>query len=76
MKKNQNFLQETPRVLPKILTEKELCAYLGKSIAWAQRARFEGKGPRFVKAGRKPLYPVEFINEWLMESARNNTVAV
>ncbi|MCK5738188.1 DNA-binding protein [bacterium] len=60
--------------LPEIMTESELCEYLGKSKAWAQRARFEGKGPRWVKAGRKPLYPVEFVNSWLMESAANNTV--
>lgn len=61
--------------LPELMDEKELCGYLGKSIAWAQRARFEGNGPRYVKAGRKPLYPVEFVNDWLMKSARDNTVA-
>lgn len=57
-----------------LMTEDELCSYLGKSKAWAQRARFEGKGPRYVKAGRKPLYPIEFVTEWLMETATDNTV--
>jgi len=57
-----------------LMTEKEFCEYLGKSIAWAQRARFEGKGPKFVRAGRKPLYPVEFVNQWLMESTTDNTI--
>ena len=75
MQKNQNVLQDNFIVLPKVLTEDELCNYLGKSKAWAQRARFEGKGPRYVKAGRKPLYPVDFVNEWLMQSTTNNTVA-
>jgi hypothetical protein len=67
--------KSTPTELPKILNEDELCRYLGKSKAWAQRSRFEGTGPRYVKAGRKPLYPVEFVNDWLMQSARENTTA-
>jgi hypothetical protein len=60
--------------LPDLMDEKELCNYLGKSIAWAQRARFEGTGPRYLKAGRKPLYPVEFVKEWLYSRATDNTI--
>jgi hypothetical protein len=71
---NQLIYQNTHPSLPKVLTEDELCRYLGKSKAWAQRARFEGKGPRFIKAGRKPLYPVEFIREWLYQNAADNTI--
>jgi hypothetical protein len=59
-----------------LMTQDELCAYLGKSKAWAERSRFEGTGPRFVRAGRKPLYPIEWITEWLLESASDNTVNV
>lgn len=74
MKNTTNSTIPQENALPNFLTEAELCRYLGKSIAWAQRARFEGKGPRYVKAGRKPLYPVEFIREWLYSGATDNTI--
>lgn len=45
-----------------------------KSIVWAQRARFEGKGPRYGKAGRKPLYPADAVQQWLMATERSNTI--
>lgn len=48
--------------LPNLLNEKELCDYLGKSIAWAQRARFEGKGPRYVKAENRFIRRKQFEN--------------
>jgi hypothetical protein len=55
------------------LTEDELCKHLAKTKAWAQRARFEGTGPPYVKAGRKPLYPVEWVNAWLLSNTCENT---
>jgi hypothetical protein len=66
-------MQENKTSLPDLLTETQLCRYLGKSKAWAQRARFEGTGPRYVKAGRKPLYTIEAVSEWLRASERENT---
>lgn len=62
--------------LPKLLTEHELCEYLGKSRAWAQRARMEGNGPPFVKIGRTPRYPADKVEKWFMETERTNTAEV
>lgn len=59
--------------LPRLLTEAELCEYLKKSRAWAQRSRFEGTGPPFVKAGRTPLYPASEVEKWLRGTQRNST---
>jgi predicted DNA-binding transcriptional regulator AlpA len=61
-------------ILPKLLTERELCEYLGKSKAWAQRARVEGNGPPFVKIGRTPKYPADTLEKWVMATERTNTV--
>jgi hypothetical protein len=60
-------------ILPKLLTEDEVCDYLGKSNAWAQRARVEGNGPPFVKIGRTPMYPADGLGKWVMATERTNT---
>lgn len=59
--------------LPELLTEKQLCAYLGKSKAWAQRSRLDGSGPEFIKAGRKPLYRLDVVANWLEKQTRRST---
>ena len=59
--------------MPKLLSENELCEYLGKSRAWAQRARMEGNGPPFVKIGRTPKYPADSLVQWYMATERTNT---
>ncbi len=59
--------------LPLLLTEKEFCTYVGKSRAWAQRARLEGDGPPYVKVGRTPLYPADKLEKWLQGSERRAT---
>lgn len=60
-------------LLPRLLTESELCDYLKKSQAWAQRARLEGNGPPFVKVGRTPMYPAVKVETWLAQSERRST---
>ena len=60
-------------MLPRLLTEKELCKYLKKSQAWAQRARLEGNGPPFVKIGRTPMYPAIKVETWLVNNERQST---
>ncbi|WP_031386509.1 helix-turn-helix transcriptional regulator, partial [Desulfonatronum thiodismutans] len=59
--------------LPQLKTEDELCAYLGKSKAWAQRSRLDGSGPSFIKVGRKPLYRLDAIHSWLESRTRTST---
>ena len=59
--------------LPRLLSEQQLCDYINKSRAWAQRARLEGTGPPYVKAGRTPLYPAAEVDKWLMSTQRQST---
>jgi hypothetical protein len=59
--------------LPRLLTERELCDYLKKSQAWAQRARLEGNGPPWFKVGRTPMYPAGRLETWLEQSVRSST---
>lgn len=60
-------------MLPRLLTEEELCLYLKKSQAWAQRARLEGNGPPFVKIGRTPMYSAIKVEHWIMKTERIST---
>lgn len=39
-------------------------------VAW----RIRGVGPRFIKAGKKVLYPIPEIEKWETESIRTSTV--
>ncbi len=67
--------QKYPEIdLNDLLDEDQLCKLFRKSKAWAQRSRFEGNGPPFVKAGNKPLYPRQWATAWLLETATNNTI--
>lgn len=51
--------------LPALMDQKTVAKYVGKSCAWFERARWEGKGPRFVKLGRHVRYRAEDILDWI-----------
>lgn len=53
--------------LPRLMSQKDLAAYLGKSTAWCERARWAGEGPRFIKLGRHVRYKVDDVLAWLEE---------
>lgn len=55
------------------LTEHEAAGHLRISIRSMQRWRQEGVGPRFHKAGRRVLYTVEDLENWLGAGARTST---
>lgn len=57
-------------VMPKLWDQKTLAAYLQKSEAWCERARWAGEGPRFVKLGRHVRYRAEDVLAWIDENAR------
>jgi hypothetical protein len=56
-----------------LLSEKELAGYLMRSVAWLQRARWDGSGPPFLKVGRKVLYNFGDIQGWLDTQRRTQT---
>lgn len=59
--------------LPRLLTQKDLAAYLGKSTAWCERARWAGEGPRFIKLGRHVRYRADDVLAWIEENAKQST---
>ena len=60
-------------VMPRLWDQKQLAAYLGKKEGWAERARWEGKGPVFIKLGRHVRYKAEDVFDWIEENARTCT---
>ena len=58
--------------MPKLWDQKILAAYLGKSTAWCERARWAGEGPRFIKLGRHVRYKAEDVLAWI-EQCRTST---
>jgi predicted DNA-binding transcriptional regulator AlpA len=51
--------------LPTLMNQKELAAYLGKSIAWCERSRWSGDGPKFIKLGRNVRYKAVDVEAWV-----------
>ena len=56
--------------MPRLWDQKTLAAYLGKSTAWCERARWAGEGPRFVKLGRHVRYRADDVLAWIEDCAR------
>ncbi len=63
----------TTTSFPSLLTQQELAEYLEKSIAWCERSRWDGSGPKFIKVGRAVRYRAEDVLTWLEQNTRNNT---
>ena len=56
-----------------LLTQQRLSDLINVSERSLERWRVEGTGPAFVKAGRKVLYRVVDVDEWLAASRRKST---
>lgn len=57
--------------LDPLLTEKQLCAWLGIGLASALRWRVAGDGPRFVVLGpRRIAYRKSSVEQWLADRER------
>lgn len=59
--------------MPLLMNQKSLAAYLGKSTAWCERARWAGEGPPFVKLGRHVRYRADDVMAWIEENAKHST---
>lgn len=59
--------------MPILWDQKQVAEYLGKSIAWCERSRWDGSGPKFVKVGRSVRYRAEDVFAWLDANARTST---
>lgn len=47
--------------------------YLGCSISWLAKKRVYGGGPRYLKLGRKILYPYAELDAWMQQRLMNST---
>ena len=56
-----------------LYTQTELAPVLRKSLAWFERSRWAGNGPRYVKVGRQPLYRGRDVLDWLDAQTRAST---
>jgi len=57
-----------------LLTTKEAAEFLNCSKSWLEKGRWAGYGPRYVKLGRKVLYPREDLQVLLEEHHFSSTV--
>lgn len=54
------------------LTTKEAAQYLGVSEDYMKRARITGKGAVFVKIGRRVVYRVDDLNQFMDKHTQTN----
>lgn len=59
--------------LPSLLDQEQVAEYLGKSVAWCERSRWTGSGPKFVKIGKAVRYRADDVLAWLEENTRSET---
>ena len=60
--------------MPSLMDQRDLAAYLGKSTAWCERARWAGEGPRFIKLGRHVRYRADDVLQWIEDNAHQCTI--
>ena len=59
--------------MPRLLNQRDLAAYLGKSTAWCERARWSGDGPKFIKLGRNVRYKADDVLAWIDANSHSST---
>ena len=59
--------------LPNLMTQRDLAAYLAKSTAWCERARWAGQGPKFLKLGRNVRYRATDVLDWIDSNVHTST---
>lgn len=71
--------QEQPRILAplpaddRLIPAADLPAYIGLAKQTLARMRHEGKGPKFVRVGRRIFYRSSDVREWLAANSFTNT---
>jgi hypothetical protein len=55
------------------LTTKEVAKRLRLNVVTLANWRVQGKGPMFIKAGRRVLYPIDQLQVWERSQLRQNT---
>ena len=66
------MVSELPPSL-RFLIQKQLSELLGVSERTLERWRVEGRGPKFVRAGRRPLYRLSDVDAWAQDQTFGST---
>lgn len=63
----------TTVTLPALMDQRAVAAYLGKSIAWMERSRWDGTGIRYVKVGKAIRYRAIDVLDFVEQGLRTST---
>ena len=56
-----------------LLNEQQTAIFLGMSISWVQRTRWEGGGPPYVKINHAVRYRQSDLEQWVENRLQNST---
>lgn len=70
----QAALISLPENVQDLIPSRLLPKYIGISAQTLARWRHQGKGPKYLKAGKKVFYRVASIHEWLAAQERSRTI--
>ena len=56
-----------------LINEREVESYIGISINTLRKWRWEGKGPQFVKLGRRVMYRIQDVEAFIAAGSRSST---
>ena len=56
-----------------LMRENEAAKYLGMSLSWMQRSRWDGSGPPFVKLNHAVRYRQSDLETWIEERLQHST---
>ncbi|WP_414638171.1 helix-turn-helix transcriptional regulator [Azospirillum sp.] len=59
----------------RLLKPEEAANVLGMSLAWINKGRIAGYGPRFLRIGRRIFYDAADIQRWLDERPRHQSTS-
>lgn len=65
MTKPDQKIENSARVLPALMTEREVASNTGISISLLRQMRRRGDGPAFVKVGALVRYPATAFTAWV-----------
>ncbi len=68
---NEATGREDPHIFEGYLTESEYCRQRGISLRTAQRDRQLRQSPPYVTIGKKVMYRIDAVREWLLKQERH-----
>jgi hypothetical protein len=57
----------------RLIPAAQMPGFIGLAVQTLARLRHEGKGPAFVRVGRRIFYPANVVRQWLNERTYENT---